>query len=510
MKNQSSNYKIMKMVVKLSVIAIILASCSSAGESPVYEPSWESLKKHEASPQWFQDAKFGIYFHWGVYSVPAYGSEWYPRWMHFEGNEIYEHHLATYGHPSEFGYHDFVPMFKAEKFNADEWAELFLKAGARFAGPVAEHHDGFAMWDSKATPWNAKEMGPKRDITGELAEAIKDRNMKFICTFHHAKQLQRHDSIPVDSNDAGYRLSHFPFFEGMPPSSDDEKLKYLYGNIPEAQWLEEIWLAKLKEVIDQYRPDIMWFDYVLDKIPDTVRQEYCAYYLNEAEKWNKEVVIVRKQDDLPLEISVDDLEKSRKNKIAEEPWMTDETVSKGSWCYTENLEIKESRDVLHVLIDIVSKNGVLLLNISPKADGSIPDDQKQVLLDMGDWLDKYGEAIYETRPWYTFGEGPTKEPEGHFKYHRDFLKIVYSSDDVRYTRKDKHIYATILGWPGAGKEIQLRAFAAENLPEPLSVKEVSMLGSGAGLDWHQAEGGLTIQTPSEAPDDMAIVLKIKL
>jgi alpha-L-fucosidase len=296
----------------------------------------------------------------------------------------------------------------------------------------------------------------------------------------------------------------------MPPSSDDEKLKYLYGNIPEAQWLEEIWLAKLKEVVDQYRPDIMWFDYVLDKIPDTVRQEYCAYYLNEAEKWDKEVVIVRKQDDLPLEFSVDDLEKSRKNKIAEEPWMTDETVSKGSWCYTENLEIKESKDVLHVLIDIVSKNGVLLLNISPKADGSIPDDQKQVLLDMGEWLNKYGEAIYETRPWYTFGEGPTKEPEGHFKYHRDFLKIVYSSDDVRYTRKDKHIYATILGWPGAGKEIQLRAFATENLPEPLSVKEVSMLGSGAGLDWHHAEGGLTIQTPSEAPDDMAIVLKIKL
>ena len=489
----------------------LLLSAFSPGSGPdKYEPSWESLGQHEAAPEWFRDAKFGIYFHWGVYSVPAFGSEWYPRWMHFEGDPIYEHHLATYGHPSEFGYHDFVPMFKAENFNADEWADLFAKAGARFAGPVAEHHDGFAMWDSKATPWNAKQMGPKRDITGELAEAIRERDLKFITTFHHAKQLQRHDSIPVDSNDVGYRFSHYPFFKGMPPSSDDEKLKYLYGNIPESQWLEEVWLAKLKEVVDQYQPDIMWFDYVLDKIPDTIRQEYCAYYFNEAEKWKKDVVIVRKQDDLPLEFSVDDLEKSRKNRIGLEPWMTDETISKGSWCYTEDLEIKESKDVLHVLIDIVSKNGVLLLNISPKADGTIPDIQQRVLLDIGDWLDKYGEAIYGTRPWYTFGEGPTKEPEGHFNFHRDFLKIVYSSDDVRYTKKDKRIYATVLGWPGAGKEIQLKAFAAENLPEPMNVQEVTMLGSETGLDWHQTESGLTILTPSVAPDEMAVVFKIRL
>ncbi len=510
MKNQKFSIFQTFSIFVSCIFVLFLPACTPGSGHGKYEPNWESLGQHEAAPQWFQDAKFGIYFHWGVYTVPAYGSEWYPRWMHFEGHEIYEHHLATYGHPSEFGYHDFVPMFKAEKFNADEWAELFEKAGARFAGPVAEHHDGFSMWDSKATPWNAKDMGPKRDITGELAEAIRERDMRFICTFHHAKQLQRHDSIPVDSNDVGYRLSHFPFFKGMPPSSDDEKLKYLYGNIPEVQWLEEIWLAKLKEVIDQYHPDIMWFDYVLDEIPEPIRQEYCAYYLNEAEKWGKEVVIVRKQDDLPLDFSVDDLEKSRKNKIGQEPWMTDETVSKGSWCYTENLEIKESKDVLHVLIDIVSKNGVLLLNISPKADGTIPDVQQQVLLDIGDWLDKYGEAIYETRPWYTFGEGPTKEPEGHFKFHRDFLKIVYSADDVRYTRKNKHIYATLLGWPGAGKEIQLTAFASDQLPEPLSVKGVTMLGSEAELDWQQADNGLTIKAPSESPDEMAIVLKIDL
>jgi alpha-L-fucosidase len=498
----------MRLTLFLATI-ILLTGCKSAPEVKTYEPNWESLAQYEAAPEWFQDAKLGIYFHWGVYSVPAFGSEWYPRNMHFEGHPVYEHHLKTYGHPSEFGYHDFVPMFKAENFNAEEWAELFAKAGARFAGPVAEHHDGFAMWDSEATPWNSMDMGPGRDITGELAEAIKGEGLKFITTFHHAKQLQRHDSVPSRPGGQKYQFSHYPFFEGMPPTSDDEQLKYLYGNIPEEQWLEEVWLGKLKEVIDQYQPDLMWFDYVLDSIPEEFRQEYCAYYLNAAEKWGEDVVIIRKQDDLPISFSVEDLEKSRKNKIGEMPWMTDETVSKGSWCYTEDLEIKDSKDVLHVLIDITSKNGVLLLNISPMADGTIPDNQKQVLLDMGAWLDKFGEAIYSTRPWYTFGEGPTIEPEGHFDNHQVFLKIVYSEKDVRYTTKDNTIYATILGWPGDGTEITLSAFAADSLPEPIIIDKVSLLGSEETLDWNLNEDGLNIITPGSAPDQMAVVFKIQ-
>jgi alpha-L-fucosidase len=496
------------------MLIALLAACAvpkkpEATEVESYAADWESLSKHAASPEWFRDAKLGIYFHWGVYSVPAYGSEWYPRWMHFENQDIYKHHLETYGHPSEFGYHDFVPMFKAENFDAEEWADLFQKAGARFAGPVAEHHDGFAMWDSDATPWNVVDMGPGRDITGELAAALKKREMKLITTFHHAKQLQRFDSTETGSRTEGYELSHYPFFEGMPTTSEDEQLKYLYGNMPEEQWLEEIWYAKLKEVIDQYAPDIIWFDYVLDAIPEEYRQKFSAYYLNEAEKLDKEVVIVRKQEDLPINYTVDDLEKSRKNQIGEEPWMTDETISKGSWCYTENLDIKTSADVLHVLIDIVSKNGVLLLNVSPMANGSIPENQKQVLLDMGAWLDAYGESIYDTRPWYTFGEGPTKEPEGHFKNHQEFLKIKYSSKDVRYTTKDDAIYATLLGWPGAGQEILLEAFSAENLPDPLEIASLELLGSAAKLEWSETEKGLSVTMPGEAPDEMAVVIKIQ-
>jgi alpha-L-fucosidase len=504
---------------------VIVAGCNSTGKKssnegvtvPKYQENWESLAQYNEQPDWFQDAKLGIYFHWGVYSVPAFGSEWYPRNMHFVNNAEYKHHVEKYGSPAEFGYHDFVPMFKAGHFNAGEWADLFVKAGARFAGPVAEHHDGFSMWDSEVTPWNTMDKGPHRDILGELQKAIKDRDMKLITTFHHARNLQRYkgkeqEEMEKNRENPGraFGNSHYPLFPGMPPTVDNPELNYLYGNIPEKEWLEEVWFGKLKEVIDKYQPDIMWFDSWLDQIPESYRQKYCAYYLNQAEKWGKEVVIVRKQDDLPLEVSVDDLEKSRKNRLEAKSWMTDETVSTGSWCYTEDLKIKPVADVLHVLIDIVSKNGVLLLNISPKADGTIPDDQKNVLLTMGEWLSKYGESIYETRPWYTFGEGPTKEPEGDFKNHMEFLKIKYSAKDIRYTTKGNAVYATLLGWPGNNADVLFESFAKEVWKDAKEIKNVFLLGSDEKIEYQLTEAGLKVTSPDNVVDEMAVVFKIEM
>lgn len=502
-------------ILSLLVIVTVLFGCGSTGKKaaeekyvkPKYEANWESLSKHNDEPEWFQNAKLGIYFHWGVYSVPAFGSEWYPRNMHFKNSAEYKNHIEKYGTPSKFGYHDFVPMFKAENFNANEWADLFRKAGARFAGLVAEHHDGFSMWDSDVTPWNTMDKGPHKDITGELEKAIKGNGMKFITTFHHARNLQRYKDKPEEKR---FSASHYPLFEGMPPAIDDTELNYLYGNIPEEKWLKEVWFGKLKEVIDKYQPDIIWFDSWLDQIPENYLQKFCAYYLNEAEKLGKEVVIVRKQDDLPLDISVDDLEKSRKNSLEEKSWMTDETISTGSWCYTENLKIKPAADVLHVLIDIVSKNGVLLLNISPKADGTIPEDQKNVLLTMGEWLRKYGDAIYETRPWYTFGEGPTKEPEGHFKNHQEFLKLKYSSKDVRYSTKGNVVYATILGWPGNNTEFVFGSFSKKEWKGATEIKNVSLLGCDDKIQYSLADDGLTVTTPEKMVDEMAVVFKIEL
>jgi len=378
---------------------------------------------------------------------------------------------------------------------------------------VTEHHDGFAMWDSEITPWNAMDKGPKVDITGELKQAITGEGMKFITTFHHSRQLQRYSPLNKDTaNKPNERFggSHYPYFENTPPASADPELALLYGNIPEDEWNEQIWFGKLKEVIDKYQPDIIWFDSWLHLVPDNYRKKFTAYYLNEAKKRDQEVVIIRKQNDLPLSFSIDDLEKSRKNHIGEQPWMTDETISKGSWSYTENLRVKKAQDILHVLIDVVSKNGTMLLNVSPKANGIIPDNQQAVLLKMGEWLDKYGEAVYGTRPWYTFGEGPTKEPVGHFKNHREFAKVKYTNQDIRYTTKKNTIYATFLGTPEGNTKIRLTAFANAKLPNKIDISNIKLQGSDAQVSWKLNNDGLVINIPRDIKTNMASVFKISL
>lgn len=463
-----------------------------------FQPTWESLATYNEAPAWLKDAKFGIYFHWGVYSVPAFGDEWYPHWMHFPDRKEFAHHVETYGPHAEFGYHDFVPMFKAEDFDPADWAELFRRAGARFAGGVAEHHDGFAMWDSGVTPWNAMDKGPKRDVIGELAQEIHARGMKLVTTFHHARNLQRHEA------DTGSWNSHYPFFEGMPTTSDDPELKLLYGNVPEPEWLENIWLAKVEEVTRKYRPDIVYFDSWLDMIPESYRLRMCADYLNKAAQWGTDVVIVHKQDDLPLDVSIEDLEKSRKNELGDRLWMTDETISYGSWSHTTDLRIKQASDLLHVLIDVVSKNGVLMLNISPMASGEIPNDQRNVLLSMGDWLDKYGEAIFGTRPWKTYGEGPTNQPEGKFENHQAFLEVKYSGRDVRFTTREGVVYAIFLGDPD--RDMTLESFAGSTI----DIQNISLLGSEHQVVWSAGQSGLQISLPARLPNDIAPVLKIRL
>ncbi|WP_159520268.1 alpha-L-fucosidase [Sunxiuqinia indica] len=505
----------MRLILLIVFFSIASFSCKTKKQEESkkihFEQTWESLSQHESAPEWLKNDKFGIYFHWGVYTVPAFGFEWYPRLMHkkndkYFGSDIYEHHLDTYGHPSEFGYHDFVPMFKAEKFDPEAWAELFKKAGAKFAGPVAEHSDGFSMWASNITPWNAMDKGPHQDIVGELEKTIRGQGLKFITTFHHAVNLQRYSDKPEETY---FRNSYYPYINGMPPTSNDPELKYLYGNIPEQQWLNEVWFPKLKEVIDNYNPDLMWFDSGLDLIPENYRKEFAAYYLNQAEDWGKSVAIVRKQDDLPLSMSINDLEKSRMNRMGKHVWMTDETISTGSWGYTNDLVIKPAEDILHVLIDIVSKNGVLLLNISPKSDGVIPDNQKDVLLKMGDWLGKYGEAIYNTRPWYIFGEGPTLQPEGNFENHSDFKKVKYSAEDVRYTTTKNVIYAVTLGSPEPNKKIVFKAFSPSEVTRELKIKNIAIPGSSQIIEYEMKEDGLWVKTP-DVMNEMAVVFKIEI
>ena len=495
------------MLLSMLLVTALAAGCANgAGESnPVkttYEPTWESLEQVNEAPDWFRDAKFGIYFHWGVYAVPAFGSEWYPRNMHNIKSREYKHHVETWGEPNEFGYPDFVPMYKAEKFDADEWAKLFEQAGARFAGPVAEHHDGWAMWDSDQTPWNVMDKGPKRDITGELEKAIRKRGMKFVATFHHARNnLWRKPGRNGQRNWTG----HYSFvMQHFPSLLEDPERAIMYGYMPRESFLD-MWFGKLKEFIDAYQPDLMWFDSWLHEIPEDLRREYLAYYYNRAAEWGREVVVTRKQDDLPLSVSVHDIEKGRADSLTENFWLTDDTISLGSWCYTQDLRIKPTAVVLHSLIDIVSKNGALLLNISPLADGTIPDNQRQVLLEMGQWLKLNGEAIYETRPWKIYGEGATQGEAGRFGGVTD-PKEGYQPQDIRFTTKGDTLYAISLGW--ADESLTIRSLKSGSDLYPDEIAAVELLGSRAKLEWSRTPEGLVITMPDQRPCDHAVVLKI--
>lgn len=489
-------------IICLIVIMGLFNGCTSQKiTAAAYTADWKSLKKHNPAPDWFRDAKFGIYCHWGVYCVPAFANEWYPRNMHNKNSEEYKHHVQKYGEPTKFGYHDFVPMFKGEKFNADEWAELFEKAGARFAGPVAEHHDGFSMWDSNLTPWNAMYMGPKHDIVGELAEAIRKRKMRFVTTFHH----DYNNLYQIERGSTKRWSGYYQFAKKYFPSLlDDPNRAILYGYLPREKFLE-MWENKLIEVIDKYQPDLMWFDSWLNEIPDKYKMEYLAYYFNKANELGKEVVVTYKQNDLPREVGMEDYEKGRADRLTDFVWLTDDTISLGSWCYTEDLQIKSPTEILHTLIDIVSKNGQLMLNISPMADGTIPDNQRQVLLAIGEWLKKYGEAIYETRPFVDYGEGPTKmETSGGFAK----VKGSYTAKDIRYTRKGDTVYAIILGWPAENKQVTMTLFGKGNKAEAIMVTDVSMLGTEEKIKWQRQDTGLVVTTPANKIDDIAIVFKL--
>ena len=520
----------MRSILKYILIYIFISLTANTAASELL--SWEKFSDHEEAPKWFRDAKFGIYFHWGPYSVPAYGNEHYPRTMYghpsgkmpvkseskrnynlgvgFQSFREHPFHIDNYGDPAEFQYHDLVPLFKGDKFNAEEWAQLFYLSGARFAGPVAEHHDGYAMWDSDITPWNAKDTGPCRDIVGELADAIRKKGLKFITTFHHARM----GKAPNDSNDRDKRKWYYygreKYLERYNPTYEDsDELSKLYGSISWDDFLR-MWNEKLEEVIEKYRPDLIWFDSWLDRIPQKNRIEFVNTYLNAATQWEKPVVITYKQNDLPQNVGIVDFEKGRLDRLTEYAWLTDDTISAGvwtetgSWSYTEELVIKSSRELIHTLVDIVSKNGNLLLNISPRADGSIPMEQRHSLIGVGDWLKVNGEAIYGTRPFRIYGEGPKRmESSGHFVQ----MNGEYSAENIRFTTKENCLYVIQMGWLGSHEEFTINSLNLDSLANT-QVKDVSVIGSDESIEWEISDEGLKMRTPFKAPNKSAVVFKI--
>ncbi|MDI7275432.1 MAG: alpha-L-fucosidase [Anaerolineae bacterium] len=475
-----------------------------------YEPRWNSLRAH-VTPQWFRDAKFGIYTHWGVYAVPACGpnATWYPYNMYREGTPQHAHHVETYGPPSQFGYKDFIPMFTADRFDPDEWADLFRKAGARFAGPVGEHHDGFAMWDSKWTEWNAARMGPKRDVVGELEKAIRKQGMRFMVALHHAENwwFFPHWRKEFDTSDPRYAGLY-----GEPHNTEWPENMLVTGSRgdfwawqdkPSKAFLDQ-WLGKIQEVIDRYRPDMLWFDFALRHVQEHYKREFLAYYYNRAEEWGKEVVVTYKWHDLAPGCAVVDLELGRYPELTYQDWITDTTVDDGhGWGYLQQTAYKTPASLVHYLVDNVSKNGYMLLNVGPKPNGEIPEEAKDILLEIGRWLEVNGEAIYGTTPWMVFGEGPTKMPKsGPFSEEQE---VHYTARDIRFTARDDVLYAICLGWPGDAAVI-------ETLPQKLYTSEiasVTMLGADGELPWTMTPDGMVIRTPGRKPCEHAFAFRIE-
>ncbi|NMH87914.1 alpha-L-fucosidase [Flavivirga algicola] len=502
----------------LILLLIFLVSCGSKNDKKlaevvekdsllVFQPNWESIKKHYKDPEWFNNQKFGIFIHWGVYSVPAFGSEWYPRRMYMdtatftaqlnlqkEGpNASYLHHKETWGDQKTFGYKDFVPMFKGEKFNAAEWIDLFKKSGAKYVVPVADHHDGFAMYKSNTTRWNSVDMGPKRDILGELFKEGRSKGLIMGASSHYAFNWSFYNKKDhFDTTDPEYADLYSPKGKDLTePVSDEFKKK---------------WWDRTVDLIDNYQPDILWFDFYLD-IPDykDMRPKIAAYYYNKGIEWGKEVVLQDKNfdhDAFPEGTVIYDLERGKLPGIRKLPWQTDTSIGKNSWSHVSNWESKTANQLIDDLVDIVSKNGNLLLNVGPKADGTIPDDQKDILLEIGNWLSINGTAIYDTKYWKVFGEGPTEVSKGH---HSEGNNKEFTGQDIRFTQKDGKLYAIMMAWPENNKVSIKSVKKTED-----SVTQVKMLGSNAEIKWSQNDDSLTVEMPHEKPCDHAFVLEITM
>jgi alpha-L-fucosidase len=471
-----------------------------------FAPSWDSLKKYQ-TPDWFRDAKYGIFMHWGLPAVTdenrPFGTGHYARGLYLQNGvggpphtvEIYNWHVARYGHPSKFGYKDFIPLWRAERFDADALVAFYKNVGARYIVPVAVHHDNFDVYDSTHTRWNSVKMGPRRDILGEWKRAAEKHGLRFGASSH------------LDRAPSFFAASHGSDFEGplkgVPYDGANPEFKdfYLLGVSP-AAWQRE-WYLRTVEIVEKYQPDLLYFDGDLPFGGYGLNIAADFYNRNIAKNGGRNEAVLNLKR-APIESAyVHDIERGQSDKLRELPWQTDTTLIAGWFYHKAALEMTPYA-VVSNLVDIVSKNGNLLLNVGLKPDGTIPANQREVLESVGRWLAENGEAIYGTRPWRVFGEGPTQVKAGAFNEPRS----GFTAQDIRFTTKGDHLYAIILGWPGPGATVTIRNLAADQAPK--TIHSLELIGSPVKLSYTRDAEGLKVKLPSKAPGDHAYVLKLKV
>ncbi len=470
-----------------------------------YHDTWETLT-YFTMPSWFENAKFGIFIHWGLYSVPAFRNEWYSRNMYIEGTPEFEHHVNTYGPHKDFGYKDFIPMFTAEKFDAEHWARTFKKAGAKYVVPVAEHHDGFQMYESFLSHYNAAEMGPCRDVLGQLKEAVEDRGMIFCASTHRAEHHWFMGNGRDFESDICDPLRCGDFY--WPSIKEQPDFQDLFAKPDPSEEFLIDWVCRTCEIIDRYQPKILYFDWwIQHNAYKPYLRMIAAYYYNRGIEWGFPTAICYKHDAFAFGSAIVDVERGKFAEAKPYHWQTDTAIARNSWCYTTDLDYKTSNEIICYLVDVVSKNGNLLLNVGPKADGSFAEQDAKILSDIGEWLSTNGEAIYNSKPWRYAQEGPTKETEGQFS---DGSATEYTGEDFRFTAGNGAIYATCLNYPEDGN-ITIRSLAKSKDPNKPNfhgiIKDVEILGFAEKPAYMADENGLSFTTQT-VKSSFPVVIKI--
>lgn len=477
-------------------------------ENGKYKDNWQSLSGHK-SPEWFDNGKFGIFIHWGIYSVPAFGGEWYSRNMYNKYNDAFKHHIETYGPQSRFGYKDFIPMFKGENFDADRWVDIFNASGAKYVTPVAEHHDGFAMYNTEFNRWNAVNMGPKRDVLGEIKVACEKKGLAFCASSHRAEHyffMSLGKTFDSDVNDERYSDFYGPAFY-----SDDFSAKNMqnttfdiFGAGPDEEYLKD-WMVRTIELIDRYSPNMIYFDWWIQNIKfKPYLKKIAAYYYNRAYEQNKEVTIDFKHNEFPPTVATFDVERGALPGIFPYKWQTDTAIGKHSWGFTNDNEYKSSGKIIRDLIDIVSKNGNMMLNIGPKPDGTFTDEETEVLRGIGNFLKLNGEGIYGTTYWKQFGEGEHNITSGAFN---DGDETFYDSSDFRFTYKAGYVYCFQMN--PDGKDAKIKSFKRVDDGDIL-IESVSLLSTGKKLDFKRDYDSMTVFADDAFNSENPICFKIKL